>query len=129
MLTLEEIRVSLENILKCETDIRKRYDFSHNKFQGESCIKAGEWTNFKPAPAPSAQELSLYPNGARNKAVIDALNGDAKLQHNYYQFFEGAKWGKNPCVIYPPERLFNNITKRSMLPNQHFRNIEPVYLS
>ena len=45
-------------------------------------------------------------------------------QHDFYKFFDS-----NQCVIYPKQRLFNNITKRSMLPNQHFRNSDPVYRS
>jgi len=110
--------------LNCETDIRKRYDFSSNnnnfKFQGESCLKPQDWYYFQKANSPSVQELSNYPNRLQNKQVIDALNNEEK--HDYYTFFKS-----NNRVFYPPERLFNNVTKRSMLPNHHFRNVDPVY--
>ena len=119
--------------LGCETNIRKRYDFSHNKFQTESCIKPNEWKYFQKTSPPSANELSKYPNGSRNQAMINSLNQG--VQHDYYQFFQDQPWQKqnnwteNKCVSYPPQRLFNNVTKRSMLPSQHFRKIEPVYKS
>jgi hypothetical protein len=108
----------------CETNVRKRYDFSNNKFQGESCIKPEEWKYFQKADgAPLATPLEKYPNGIRNERVIDTLNNGNGVQHDFYKFFDS-----NQCVVYPNQRLFNNITKRSMLPNQHFRSVEPVYL-
>lgn len=113
--------------INCENNIRKRYDFTHNKFQSESCIKPNEWKYFNKTIPQSATELSKYPNGARNQAIIESLNRG--VQHDYYQFFQGQDWGTNKCVNYPPQRLFNNVTKRSMLPNQHFRNSEPIYHS
>lgn len=123
--------------LGCETDVKKRYDFKHAKFQGPNCIKPGEWKYFQSAPQPPAEELSRYPNGKRNQVLIDSLNRGVNqsnqptepIKHDYYQFFQGENWGTNPCVSYPQQRLFNNITKRSMLPNQHFRNSDPVYRS
>lgn len=104
----------------CETDVRKRYDFSNNKFQTESCIKPGEWQYFQKADVPVATPLEKYPNGTRNQQIIDSLNNG--VQHDFYKFFDS-----NQCVIYPNQRLFNNITKRSMLPNQHFRSVEPIF--
>jgi hypothetical protein len=106
--------------INCETDIRKRYDFSHNKFQMESCIKPTDWKYFEKAPAPSTEPLEKYPNGKRNLQLIDSINQG--VQHDFYKFFDN-----NQCVVYPNQRLFNNITKRSMLPNQHFRNSDPIY--
>jgi hypothetical protein len=104
-----------------ETNIRKRYDFNNNKFQGESCIKPEEWKYFQKADnIPLASTLEKYPNGIRNERIINSLNNGA--QHDFYNFFDS-----NQCVIYPNQRLFNNITKRSMLPNQHFRNVDPIY--
>jgi hypothetical protein len=109
-----------------ETNVRKRYDFSSNKFQGESCIKPEEWKYFQKADnIPLASTLEKYPNGIRNEKVINNLNNpNNNIQHDFYKFFES-----NQCVIYPNQRLFNNITKRSMLPNQHFHNISPIYLT
>jgi hypothetical protein len=57
-----------------------------------------------------------------NEKIIDSLNRG--VQHDFYKFFES-----NNCVSYPNQRLFNNITKRKMLPNHHFRNCDPVYKS
>jgi hypothetical protein len=128
----------------CDPDIRKRYDFKHAKLQGASCIKPDEWQYFTRGPAPDAAELSKYPNGKRNQEMIDSLNKQHKsnqnggngannssevVEHEYYKFFQGPEWGVNNCVSYPNQRLFNNITKRSMLPNHHFRNSDPVYRS
>jgi len=107
--------------INCENNIRKRYDFSHNKFQMESCIKPGEWKYFKNASAPVANPLEKYPNGTRNQQLINSINQG--VQHDFYQFFDN----NNVCVTYPNQRLFNNITKRKMLPNQHFRNSNPIY--
>lgn len=106
--------------INCETDVRKRYDFSHNKFQMESCIKPTDWKYFEKAPAPSAEPLEKYPNGQRNQQLVDSINQG--VQHDFYKFFDN-----NMCVSYPNQRLFNNVTKRSMLPNQHFRNSDPIY--
>ena len=125
----------------CDPDIRKRYDFKHAKLQGASCIKPEEWQYFPRGPAPEAVELSKYPNGKRNQAILDSLNKQGKnggqngqngsevVEHEYYKFFQGPGWGVNNCVSYPNQRLFNNITKRSMLPSHHFRNSDPIYRS
>jgi len=106
--------------INCETNVRKRYDFSHNKFQMESCIKPNEWKPFQKAEAPVALPLEKYPNANRNQKLMDSINKG--IQHDYYKFIDSPK-----CVMYPNQRLFNNVTKRSMLPNQHFRNVNPVY--
>ena len=106
--------------INCETDVRKRYDFSHNRFQMESCIKPADWKYFEKATAPSAEPLEKYPNGQRNQQLMDSINQG--VQHDFYKFFDN-----NMCVSYPNQRLFNNVTKRSMLPNQHFRNSDPIY--
>jgi len=88
-----------------ETDIRKRYNFTpnantHLKLQKESCIKPNEWVPF----------------------VKDNIQTNNAIQHDYYKFFENTQ-----CEIYPSQRLFNNITKRSMMPNHHYKNIAPIY--
>jgi len=106
--------------INCETDVRKRYDFSHNKFQMESCIKPTEWKPFDKAPASIANPLEKHPNGKRNQQLMNSINQGE--QHDFYKFFDNTQ-----CVSYPNQRLFNNITKRSMLPNQHFRNCDPIY--
>lgn len=108
--------------IKNETNIRKRYDFNHNKFQKESCIKPDEWKPFIKAPAPPASPMETYSNVKRNQMLIDSLNQGT--QHDFYKFFDNTQ-----CIVYPNQRLFNNVTKRSMLPNQHFRNCDPIYLS
>ena len=91
--------------INCETDIRKRYNFINNpnpqlKLQKESCIKPNEWVPF----------------------VKDNTKTNNEIQHDYYKFFENTQ-----CEIYPSQRLFNNITKRSMMPNHHYKNISPIY--
>ena len=105
-----------------ETNIRKRYDFKHNKFQTPNCLPESERQNFPRGPAPEAAPLEKYPNGSRNQKLMESLNRG--VQHDFYKFFE-----QGQCVIYPNQRLFNNITKRSMLPNHHFRNADPIYKS
>lgn len=107
--------------INCETDIRKRYDFSHNKFQTETCIKPKDWKYFEKAPAPVVGSLEKFPNGKRNQQLMDSINKG--IEHDFYKFFNN----NNMCITYPNQRLFNNITKRSMLPNQHFRNCNPIY--
>lgn len=108
--------------INCETDVRKRYNFNHHSFQKESCIKPNEWKPFLKGTQPLAQNLSVHPNGKRDQALIDSLNQG--VTHDYYNFFSHMP---NTCITYPNQRLFNNVTKRSMLPNHHFRNSDPIY--
>jgi hypothetical protein len=109
--------------INCETDVKKRYDFSHNKFQKSSCIKPNEWQYFEKAAKPDLEVLEKYPNGKRNYKLLNSIGQG--VQHDYYNFFD-----KNQCKIFPQERLFNNITKRSMLPNHHnLQGIAPKFLS
>lgn len=112
--------------LNCETDIRKRYDFSNNKFKTESCIKPADWVSFKKAPAPTTNNLSKYPNSNfnanRNVELLSTINKG--VEHEYYKFFEDTK-----CVSFPNQRLFNNITKAKCLPSHHFKgDIGPKYM-
>lgn len=103
-------------------DIRKRYDFSHNKFQTPNCLSESQRIGFTRGPAPPLESLQRVPGHGRNdKKIIDALSGG--VEHDFYKFFEPGK-----CVNYPNQRLFNNITKRKMLPNAHFRNSDPQYV-
>lgn len=141
--------------INCEVNIRNRYNFNNNnnnnKFQGETCIQPGEWKKFQQVDPSLAVDTSPMPNGNRNQNLIDSLNRGE--QHEFYQLSGNISLPdtqspgipspsipytnnqtidynyKTPCVIYPPQRLFNNITKRSMLPNQHFKNIEPKYMA
>ena len=104
-------------------DVRQRYDFgrSHNKFQTANCLREAEKQEFSKGVPPSIESLKRVPGHGRSEAkLLDSLNRGT--QHDYYKFFESTQ-----CVVYPNQRLFNNITKRSMLPNAHFRNAEPVY--
>lgn len=104
-------------------DIRKRYDFgkTHNKFQTENCL-AG-FQEFPKGTPPPLDTIQKVPGHGRTEAqLLDSINRGT--QHEFYKFFDS-----NACVTYPNERLFNNVTKRSMLPNAHFRNSDPIYNS
>jgi hypothetical protein len=106
----------------CDNNVRKRYDFTKQKLQTESCIKPADWTSFKHAPSPDIKNLSNFPNEKRNLELLNTLNKG--VQHEYYQFFE-----QNKCQIFPQQRLFNNVTKRSMLPTHHnLEDIGPKYI-
>lgn len=99
-------------------------DFTSACFQEPSCIKSNEWLEFTKAPRlPPAKPLELFPNGNRNANYLKTLN--EQPQHDYYQFHQNDK-----CNIFPPQRLFNNITRRSCLPSPHFtHDIAPIYLA
>lgn len=104
-------------------DIRQRYDFgrSHNKFQTANCLREADRQGFPKGAAPPLESLQRVPEQGRKEArLLDSINQGT--QHDFYKFFESSQ-----CVIYPNQRLFNNTTKRSMLPNAHFRNADPVY--
>lgn len=108
--------------INCENNIRKRYDFSKHKLQKESCIKPADWTYFKQAPSPDINNINKFPNEKRNLEFINKINRG--VQHEYYQFFEN-----NKCQVFPQQRLFNNVTKRSMMPTTHnLEDIGPKYL-
>jgi hypothetical protein len=111
--------------INCNYDIKKRYDFTKHKMQKESCIKPADWVSFKHAPSPNIDNIknsSKFPNQKRTLELLNTINPD--VQHDYYQFFES-----NKCVRYPQERLFNNITRRSMLPTHHnLEDMGPKYL-
>ena len=108
--------------INCDNDIRKRYDFSRQKLQTESCIKPADWTSFKHAPTPDIKNMSKFPNEKRNLELLNTINKG--VQHEYYQFFE-----QNKCQIFPQQRLFNNVTKRSMLPTHHnLEDMGPKYI-
>jgi len=108
--------------INCDNNIRKRYDFSKQKLQKESCIKPADWTSFKHAPTPDIKNLANFPNEKRNLELLNTINKGIK--HDYYQFFE-----QNKCQIFPQQRLFNNVTKRSMLPTHHnLEDMGPKYI-
>ena len=98
-------------------------DFTRACFQQPSCIKPNEWLEFKKVNITSpAKPLEKFPNGNRNSNYLKSLNSEP--QHDYYQFHQNDK-----CHIFPPQRLFNNITRRSCLPSPHFtQDIAPIYL-
>ena len=105
----------------CNYNIRKRYDFSNQKLQQQSCIKPNDWVFFKQAPTPNIHNTSKFPNQKRTVELLNTITNCA--EHDYYQFFED-----NKCNIYPQQRLFNNITKRSMLPTHYnLEDIGPKY--
>jgi len=107
----------------CAIDIKKRYDFSNNKFQGESCIKPADFTSFKKVACPEIYNISKFPNEQRTLEMMNSINRGVK--HDYYQFFEN-----NKCQTFPQQRLFNNVTKRSMLPTTYnLEDIAPKYLA
>lgn len=104
-------------------DVRQRYDFgrAHNKFQTANCLRETDKQEFSKGAAPTIESLQRVPGHGRSEAsLLNSLNQG--MQHDFYKFFES-----NQCVVYPNQRLFNNITKRSMLPNAHFRNSDPIY--
>ena len=108
--------------LNCESDIKKRYDFSHNKFKTESCIKPAEFGSFKSTPISKINNLDKYPNTKRTTELLNSIN--CGIEHEYYKFFEDTK-----CMRFPAQRLFNNNTSRKATPNHHnMYNIEPKYL-
>ena len=113
--------------INCETDVKKRYDFSKQKLQKESCIKPADWVSFKHAPTPTLKpdinNLSKFPNEKRTREMLNTINKG--VQHDYYKFFEN-----NKCQVFPQQRLFNNVTKRSMLPTHHnLEDMGPKYLA
>ena len=112
--------------LNCETDIKKRYDFSHNKFKTESCIKPAEWVKFKSTPISKIDNLDRYPKNPKAKRENELLSTiNSGINHEYYKFFEDTK-----CNHFPAQRLFNNNTSRKATPNHHnIYNIEPKYLA
>lgn len=99
-------------------------DFTKAQFQVKTCIKPGDWQSYVPYKGYMvAKPLEKFPNGNRNQSLLDTINNGAK--HDYYEFMKS----ENKCWRFPPQRLFNNITKRSMLPSPHFtQDIAPVYL-
>ena len=107
----------------CAVDVKKRYDFSNNKFQGESCIKPADFTSFKKVACPEIYNISKFPNEQRTLEIMNSINRGVK--HDYYQFFEN-----NKCQTFPQQRVFNNVTKRSMLPTTYnLEDIAPKYLA
>ena len=116
----------------CSTDCNSDSDISNSKktlsnitsatFKSPSCIKPNEWLEFTRVEAQNAKSLEKFPNGNRNAQYLNTLNSEPK--HDYYQFHQNDK-----CHIFPPQRLFNNVTKRSCLPSPHFtQDIAPIYL-
>jgi len=109
-----------------ETDVRKRYNFDNNKLQMASCIKPNEWKPFMKVPNTNTTNttntpITIHNNTKREKQLLDSITQNT--QHDFYKFFDNSQ-----CVIFPNQRLFNNITKRSMLPNHHFSNIDPIHI-
>ena len=103
--------------INCDSNIKKRYNFSNHNLQKESCIKPADWTYFKHAPTPNINNISKFPSEKKNLELLNSINKGVK--HDYYTFFDN-----NQCQIFPQQRLFNNITKRSMLPTHH--NLEDM---
>jgi len=107
----------------CAVDVKKRYDFSNHKLQNNSCIKSNDFTYFKKAPSQDINNSCLLPNEQRTTEIMNSINRNVK--HDYYQFFEN-----NKCQTFPQQRLFNNVTKRSMLPTTYnLEDIAPKYLA
>lgn len=97
--------------------------FTSATFNPPSCIKTNEWLEFtKVNNTLPAKSLEKFPNGNRNANYLKSLNSEPR--HDYYQFHQNDK-----CHIFPPQRLFNNVTRRSSLPSPHFtQDIAPIYL-
>ena len=108
--------------INCETNIRKRYDFTHNKFKTEDCIKPADRVSFNKEPVTDIYNLDNYPDTQRSLELLNTINSGYK--YDYYKFFEDTK-----CVINPAQRLFNNNTSRKSTPNHHnIYNIQPKFL-
>jgi len=108
--------------LNCENNIRKRYNFNHNNFKTESCIKPSEWVKFKSQPVSEIKNIDKYPNTKRSIELLNTINSG--IEHEYYKFFDDTN-----SMHFPAERLFNNNTSRKATPNHHnIYNIEPKYL-
>ena len=110
----------------CDDDISNSHKslshFTSATFKSPSCIKSDEWLEFTRVDTKTAKPLEKFPNGNRNTNYLNILNSGQK--HDYYKFHQDDK-----CHIFPPQRLFNNITRRSCLPSPHFtQDIAPVYL-
>ena len=107
----------------CFGDVKKRYDFSKQKLQKESCIKPADFISFKKAPAPDINNISKFPDERRNLEMLKTIT--KCKEHDYYKFFEN-----NKCQQFPQQRLFNNVTKRSMLPTHYnLEDVGPKYLA
>ena len=107
----------------CAVDIKKRYDFSKHKLQKESCIKPADFISFKKAPAPDINNISKFPDERRSLEMLKTIT--KCKEHDYYTFFEN-----NKCQRFPQQRLFNNVTKRSMLPTHYnLEDVGPKYLA
>ncbi len=99
--------------------------FTKADLQPKTCIKTADWGSFKRANAGPIKPLEKFPNGNRNAELIKMLNESPK--HDYYQFFPDYQ---DKCRRFPPQRLFNNLTRRSTLMNPHFaHDIAPQYLA
>jgi hypothetical protein len=117
----------------CSLDCNNDIDISNSKktlshitsatFKSPSCIKPNEWLEFTKVKVTSlTKPLEKFPNGNRNANYLNSLNSEPP--HDYYQFHQNDK-----CHIFPPQRLFNNVTRRSCLPSPHFtQDIAPIYL-
>ena len=63
--------------INCNYDIKKRYDFTKQKLQKESCIKPADWVSFKHAPAPNIDTIehsSKFPNQKRTLELLNTIN-------------------------------------------------------
>jgi len=109
--------------INCETEIRKRYNFNHNKFKTESCVKSSDRISFKKEPVSYIDNINKYPNTQRTIELLNTINSGVK--YDYYKFFNDTK-----CMNFPAERLFNNNTSRKSTPNHHnIYNIQPKHLA
>jgi hypothetical protein len=109
--------------INCETEIRKRYNFNHNKFKNESCVKSSDRISFKKEPVSYIDNLNKYPNTKRTIELLNTINSGVK--YDYYKFFNDTN-----CMHFPAERLFNNNTSRKSTPNHHnIYNIQPKHLA
>jgi len=109
--------------LNCETDVRKRYNFSHNSFQQPTCLIKGDRKYFQKVDTPNPKDI-IFQSTPRNQMFMCALKSN-ETKHDYYHFGDDSGRCK-----YPAQRLFHNITKRSMLPSFHnLTDISPCYLA
>ena len=130
--------------INCETNIRNRYDFTHNSFKKESCIKKEDRINFTHSkePIPEAYNVNKFLKDSRNyKRENNILHNlpkgelsNSNTTSNYYNFDVDTNTNSMPTRLLPTkpmpaEKLFNNNTSRKAATNiNNVNNVSAKYL-
>ena len=103
----------VENCNSGNPNDRNRFNWKKHKVNGPNCLK--EMKTFEKCPTPEPKHSS----------VRDSLLQKTDNLPMYYKF-NTDKY----CADYPCQRVFNNFTKRSTIPNFHnLTDINPMFLS